>query len=248
MQRKRIFLYILPYALISSTTAVCLTPSLFATLTYGHAQGLAETALRWAGLLCACAVALVLMVYAVHAAKNPMEKLPFPTACRRAIHMVLLLLCMLPALLLLSVLQGLYSWFFFPFFSNVSQSVFPALVFLLAVIPALARLFLLPLALHPLLLLLIEPQPIPQIFRTALHTWKAQYKTLLLWCAAVMAAQTVVSLLLRFAAPTLFSMGIISSLITILFSGALQAFLFFHFYIWHFLSTGHCLQAVLWIH
>ncbi len=227
MQRKRIFLYILPYALISSTTAVCLTPSLFATLTYGHAQGLAETALRWAGLLCACAVALVLMVYAVHAAKNPMEKLPFPTACRRAIHMVLLLLCMLPALLLLSVLQGLYSWFLFPFFSDTGQNIFPALVFLLAAIPALVRLFLLPFALHPLLLSLTEPQPIRQLFRAALHTWKAQYKTLLLWCAAVMAAQTAVSLLLRFAAQALFSTGASISLIAILFSGVLQALLLY---------------------
>ena len=134
---------------------------------------------------------------------------------------------MLPALLLLSVLQGLYSWFLFPFFSDVSQSIFPALVFLLTAIPALARLFLLPFALHPLLLSLTEPQPVPQIFRAALRTWKMHYKTLLFWCAAVMAAQAVVSLLLRFAVPTLFSTGIISSLITILFSGALQAFLFF---------------------
>ncbi len=227
MPQRKLLFYLIPYALLSSAAVICLIPPLFASLTYGLVHGLAETALRWAGLLCTCAAALVLMVYAAHAAKRPAEKLPFPAACRRAIHTALLLLCMLPALLLLSVLQGLYSWFFFPFFSNVSQSVFPALVFLLAVIPALARLFLLPLALHPLLLLLIEPQPIPQIFRTALHTWKAQYKTLLLWCAAVMAAQTVVSLLLRFAAPTLFSMGIISSLITILISGALQALLFY---------------------
>ena len=227
MQQRKILLYLIPYTLRSSAAAICLTSSLFASLTYGLVHGLAETALRWAGLLCTCAAALVLMVYAAHAAKRPAEKLPFPAACRRAIHTALLLLCMLPALLLLSVLQGLYSWFFFPFFSNVSQSVFPALVFLLAVIPALARLFLLPLALHPLLLLLIEPQPVPQIFRAALRTWKTHYKTLLFWCAAVMAAQTVVSLLLRFAAPTLFSMGIISSLITILISGALQALLFY---------------------
>ena len=53
----------------------------------------------------------------------------FSAACRRAIHTALLLLCMLPALLLLSVLQGLYSWFLFPFFSDVSQSVFPEFVF-----------------------------------------------------------------------------------------------------------------------
>ncbi len=227
MKHKKSLPYIIPYTLLSSAAAICLTPALFATLTHGYAQGLAEAALRWAGLLCTCAAALVLMVYAAHAAKNPMEKLPFPTACRRALHTALLLLCMLPALLLLSILQGLYSWFLFPFFSDTGQNIFPALVFLLAVIPALARLFLLPLALHPLLLLLIEPQPIPQIFRTALHTWKAQYKTLLFWCAAVMAAQTAVSLLLRFAAQALFSTDIISSLITILFSGALQAFLFF---------------------
>ena len=227
MQQRKVLLYIILYALLSSAAAICFTPSLFASFAFGHVQGIAETVLRWAGLLCTCAVALVLMVYAAHAAKRPAEKLPFPAACRRAIHTALLLLCMLPALLLLSVLQGLYSWFFFPFFSNVSQSVFPALVFLLAVIPALARLFLLPLALHPLLLLLIEPQPVPQIFRAALRTWKTHYKTLLFWCAAVMAAQTVVSLLLRFAAPTLFSMGIISSLITILISGALQALLFY---------------------
>ena len=227
MQQRKLLFYLIPYALLSSAAVICLIPPLFASLTYGLVHGLAETALRWAGQLCACAAALVLMVYVAHAARCPMEKLPFSTACRRAGRAALLLLCMLPALLLLSVLQGLYSWFLFPFFSDVSQSIFPALVFLLAAVPALVRLFLLPLALHPLLLLLIEPQPIPQIFRTALHTWKAQYKTLLLWCAAVMAAQTVVSLLLRFAAPTLFSMGIISSLITILFSGALQAFLFF---------------------
>ena len=78
MQQKRILLYILPYALLFSTAAICLTPSLFATLTHGYAQGLAETALRWARLLCTCAAALVLMVYAAHAAKNPMEKLAFP--------------------------------------------------------------------------------------------------------------------------------------------------------------------------
>ncbi len=227
MQHKRILLYILPYALLSSAAAICLTPSLFASLTYGLVHGLAETALRWAGLLCTCAAALVLMVYAAHAAKNPMEKLPFPTACRRALHTALLLLCMLPALLLLSILQGLYSWFLFPFFSDTGQNIFPALVFLLAAIPALVRLFLLPFALHPLLLSLTEPQPIPQVFRTALHTWKARYKTLLFWCAAVMTAQTVVSLLLRFAAPTLFSTGVSISLITALFSGILQAFLFF---------------------
>ena len=227
MHQKNPYLYILPYALLSSAAANCFAPSLFTTLIYGHAQGLAETALRWAGLLCACAAALVLMVYAAHAAKSPAEKLSFPIACRRALHTALLLLCMLPALLLLSILQGLYSWFLFPFFSDTGQNIFPALVFLLAAIPALVRLLLLPFALHPLLLLLTEPQPIPQIFRTALHTWKAQYKTLLFWCAAVMAAQAAASLFLRFAAPTLFSMGIISSLITILFSGALQAFLFF---------------------
>ena len=166
MQQRKILLYIVPYALLSSAAAICLTSALFASLTHGYAQGLAETALRWAGLLCACAAALVLMVYAAHAAKSPAEKLSFPIACRRALHTALLLL-------------------------------------------------------------LTEPQPIPQIFRTALHTWKAQYKTLLLWCAAVMAAQTAVSLLLRFAAQALFSTDIISSLITILFSGALQAFLFF---------------------
>ena len=40
-------------------------------------------------------------------------------------------------------------------------------------------------------------------------------------------AQAAASLFLRFAVPTLFSMGIISSLITALFSGILQAFLFF---------------------
>ena len=227
MQQRKVLLYIILYALLSSMAAICLTPSLFATLTYGHTHGLAGTALRWAGLLCTCAAALVLMVYAAHAAKRPAVKLPLPAACRRAIHTALLLLCMLPALLLLSVLQGLYSCFLFPFFNDTGQNIFPALVFLLAAVPALVRLLLLPLVLHPLLLLLTEPQPIPQIFRTALHTWKAQYKTLLLWCAAVMAAQTAVSLLLRFAAPTLFSMGIISSLITILISGALQALLFY---------------------
>ena len=227
MQQRKILLYIVPYALLSSAAAICLTSALFATLTHGYAQGLAETALRWAGLLCTCAAALVLMVYAAHAAKRPAEKLPFPAACRRAIHTALLLLCMLPALLLLSVLEGLYSWFVFPFFSDTGQNIFPALVFLLAAVPALVRLFLLPLALHPLLLSLTEPQPIPQIFRTALHTWKAHYKTLLFWCTVVMAAQAAVSLLLRFAAPTLFSMGIISSLITILISGALQALLFY---------------------
>ena len=227
MQRKRIFLYILSYALISSAAAICLTPSLFATLTCGHAQGLAETALRWAGLLCACAAALVLMVYAAHAAKSPAEKLPLLAACKRALHTALLLLCMLPALLLLSILQGLYSWFLFPFFSDTGQNASPVFILALAVLPALVRLLLLPFALHPLLLSLTEPQPIPQIFRTALHTGKAQYKTLLFWCAAAMVAQTAFSLLLRFAAQALFSTGIISSLITILFSGALQAFLFF---------------------
>ncbi len=227
MQQRKLLFYLISYALLSSAAAICLTSALFASLTHGYAQGLAETALRWAGLLCACAAALVLMVYAAHAAKSPAEKLPFPAACRRAIHTALLLLCMLPALLLLSVLQGLYSWFVFPFFSDTGQNIFPALVFLLAAVPALVRLFLLPLALHPLLLLLTEPQPIPQIFRTALHTWKAQYKTLLLWCAAVMAAQTAVSLLLRFAAQALFSTGASISLIAILFSGVLQALLLY---------------------
>ncbi len=227
MQQRKLLFYLIPYTLLSSAAAICLTPALFATLTHGYAQGLAEAALRWAGLLCTCAAALVLMVYAAHAAKRPAEKLPFPAACRRAIHTALLLLCMLPALLLLSVLQGLYSWFVFPFFSDVSQSVFPEFVFLLAAVPALVRLFLLPFALHPLLLLLIEPQPIRQLFCTALHTWKAQYKTLLFWCTVVMAAQAAVSLLLRFAAPTLFSTGVSISLITALFSGILQAFLFF---------------------
>ncbi len=227
MQQRKLLFYLIPYTLLSSAAAICLTPALFATLTHGYAQGLAEAALRWAGLLCTCAAALVLMVYAAHAAKRPAEKLPFPAACRRAIHTALLLLCMLPALLLLSVLEGLYSWFVFPFFSDTGQNIFPALVFLLAAVPALVRLFLLPLALHPLLLSLTEPQPIPQIFRTALHTWKAHYKTLLFWCTVVMAAQAAVSLLLRFAAPTLFSTGVSISLITALFSGILQAFLFF---------------------
>ena len=166
MQQRKLLFYLIPYTLLSSAAAICLTPSLFASLTYGLVHGLAETALRWAGLLCTCAAALVLMVYAAHAAKNPMEKLPCPTACRRALHTALLLS-------------------------------------------------------------LTEQQPIRQLFRAALHTWKARYKTLLFWCAAVMAAQTVVSLLLRFAAPTLFSTGVSISLITALFSGILQAFLFF---------------------
>ncbi len=227
MRQKNPLFYIIPYALLSSAAAICFTPSLFASFAFGHVQGIAETVLRWAGLLCTCAAALVLMVYAAHAAKRPAEKLPFPAACRRAIHTALLLLCMLPALLLLSVLEGLYSWFVFPFFSDTGQNIFPALVFLLAAVPALVRLFLLPLALHPLLLSLTEQQPIPQIFRTALHTWKAQYKTLLLWCAAVMAAQTAVSLLLRFAAQALFSTGASISLIAILFSGVLQALLLY---------------------
>lgn len=227
MRQKRPLFYIIPHALLSSAAAICLIPPLFASFSGGAVQGFAETALRWAGLLCACAAALVLMVYAAHAAKRPAEKLPFPAACRRAGRAALLLLCMLPALLLLSVLQGLYSWFLFPFFRGVGQSAFPVLVFLLAALPALVRLLWLPLALHPLLLLLTEPQPVRQLFRTALHTWKAHYKTLFLWCAAVMAAQTAVSLLFHFVVPAPFSMGAIGSLMAVLLSGALQALLFY---------------------
>ena len=77
MKHKKSLPYIIPYTLRSSAAAICLTSSLFASITYGLVHGLAETALRWAGLLCACAAALVLMVYAAHAAKNPMEKLAF---------------------------------------------------------------------------------------------------------------------------------------------------------------------------
>lgn len=239
MHYKKPLLYIIPHALLSSAAAICLIPPLFASFSGGAVRGFAETALRWAGLLCACAAALVLMVYAAHAAKNPEEKLSFSAACRRAGRAALLLLCMLPALLLLSVLQGLYSWFLFPFFSNARQSVFPAFVFLLAALPALVRLLWLPLALHPLLLLLTAPQPIRQIFRTALHTWKAHYKTLFLWCAAVMAAQTVVSLLFRFVVPAPFSMGAIGSLITILSSGALQALMLYPLLMRYACSAPH---------
>ncbi len=83
MRQRKIFLYIIPYTLLSSAAAICFTPSLFASFAFGHVQGIAEAVLRWAGLLCACAAALVLMVYAAHAARCPMEKLPFSTARRR---------------------------------------------------------------------------------------------------------------------------------------------------------------------
>ena len=109
--------------------------------------------------------------------------------------MILLLLSMLPALLLFSILEGLYFWLISPCVFNTASGTPSPLSLIIGAIPSLASLFLLPLALHPLFSTLIHPRPIRETFRHALQTWKTMYKPLLFWCAAIIAIQTVVFLI-----------------------------------------------------
>ena len=128
---------------------------------------------------------------------------------------------MLPALLLFSILEGLYFWIISPYFFSMATGISSPLGLFLAAIPALATLFLLPFALHPIFSTLIYPRPIRETFRHALQTWKTMYKPLLFWCAAVIAIQTAVSLISS-AMPHGFS-----EVIPIIFSAILQTAFFY---------------------
>ena len=151
--------------------------------------------MRIAGVICTAAALLLLMIYATHEAKNTAAPLPLIAACEHAGHVVLLLLCLLPALLLFSILEGLYFWLISPYFFNIAGGPPSSLGLILVAIPALATLFLLPIALHPFFSMLIHPRPIRKTFRHVLQTWKTMYKPLLFWCVAVIAIQTAVSLI-----------------------------------------------------
>ena len=195
MQQKRKYLFVFLQALLSGFVAISLEPHLFSARTHSWLPVRTELFLHITGVICAFAAILLLMVYASHEAKGTMAPLPFITACKHAGHMVLLLLCMLPALLLFSILEGLYFWLISPYFFNTASGIPSPLGLTLAAIPALATLFLLPLMLHPFFSTLIHPRPIREAFRHALQTGKTMYKPLLFWCAALIAIQTVVSLI-----------------------------------------------------
>ena len=182
-------------ALLSGAATIFLASPLFSALTYSCLSGNAELFLRMAGVICTATAILLLMVYAAHEAKSVSDSLPFPDACKHAGHMVLLLLCLLPALLLCSILEGLYFWLISPYFFNTSSGMPSPLGLFLAAIPAPATLFLLPLALHSFFSMLIHPRRIRNAFRHALQTWKTMYKPLLFWCIAIIAIQTAVSLI-----------------------------------------------------
>ena len=192
-QRQNLLHIPIQFFLFGAVSAF-LSPHLFSALVYGWLPSEAESPLRIAGVICTAAALLLLMVYAAHEAKGAAAALPFSAACKHAGHVVLLLLCMLPALLLFSALQGLYFWLIAPYFFNTGNGMPSPLGLFLAAIPALSTLFLLPLVLHPFFSMLIHPCPIRETFRHALQTWKTMYKPLLFWGIAIIAIQTVVSL------------------------------------------------------
>ena len=195
MRQTRNFLYILLQALLSGLAAAFLAPQLFLSFTHGWLPLGAELLLRIAGIICTVAAILLLMVYAVHNAKSASGLLPFSAACKHAGCVVLLLFCMLPALLLFSILEGLYFWIISPYFFSMATGISSPLGLFLVAIPTFATLFLLPFALHPFFSMLIHPRSIRETFRHALQTWKTMYKPLLFWCAAIITIQTAVSLI-----------------------------------------------------
>ena len=195
MQRTRKLLYFFLQVFLSGVAVVFLLPRLFSALTHDWLPSGAELLGRIAGFICTTATILLLMVYAAHEAKGAPDSLPFSAACKHAGCVVLLLLCMLPALLLFSILEGLYFWIISPYFFSMATGISSPLGLFLVAIPALATLFLLPFALHPFFSTLIHPRPIRETFRHALQTWKTMYKPLLFWCAAIITIQTAVSLI-----------------------------------------------------
>ena len=195
MYIKRKQLHIFLQILLSATATAFFVPCTFSPFPQGLLPNGIELLLRVIGVICASAAILLLMVYTVHKAKGAAVALPFSAACKHAGHVVLLLLCMLPALLLFSILEGLYFWLISPYFFNTASGIPSPLGLFLATIPALAILFLLPLALHPFFSTLIYPRPIRETFRHALQTWKTMYKPLLFWCIAITAIQAAVSLI-----------------------------------------------------
>lgn len=198
MQQVRKLLYVFLQTILSGVYAAFLAPYPFPAITHSGLSIGPELLLHVAGVICTTAAILLLIVYAAHEVKGVPGSLPFSAAYRHTLRMVLLLLCMLPALLLFSILEGLYFWLIAPYFFNAFQ-LGSGLSFLLglflAAIPTLATLFLLPFALHPFFSMLIHPRSIRKTFRHALQTWKTMYKPLLFWCVAIIAIQTAISLI-----------------------------------------------------
>ena len=195
MQHNQKLLFIFLQALLSGLEAAFLAPYLFSALTHSWLPSGAELLVRITGAICTTAAILLLMVYAAHEVKGAATALPFSAAYKHAGHILLLLVCMLPALLLFSILEGLYFWLISPHFFNAASGTPSTLGLFLAAIPAPATLFLLPLALHSFFSMLIHPRRIRNAFRHALQTWKTMYKPLLFWCIAIIAIQTAVSLI-----------------------------------------------------
>ena len=193
MQQVRKIMLVFLQALLSGTATIFLAFSLFSALTDSCLSGNAELLLRMAGVICTAAAILLLMVCAEHGAKGAPVSLPFSAACRHAGRVILLLLSMLPALLLFSILEGLYFWLISPCVFNTASGTPSPLSLIIGAIPSLASLFLLPLALHPLFSTLIHPRPIRETFRHARQTWKTMYKPLLFWWTAIIAIQMAIS-------------------------------------------------------
>ena len=224
MQPRQKNLYIFLQVVFGGMTASFLKPLQFPAVIIDGLPVRAEWPLCIAGIMCTAVAILLLMVYIAQEEKGTPGSLPFSAVCRHALQVVLLLLCMLPALLLFSILEGLYFWLIAPYFFNAFQpgSGFPSFLGLfLATLPALATLFLLPLAFHPFFSMLIYPRPIRETFRHALQTWKTMYKPLLFWCTAIIAIQTALSLISS-AIPYGFS-----EIIPILSSAVLQTLFFY---------------------
>ena len=122
----------------------------------------------------------------------------FSVVCGRAVHMAKITLCLVPGWLVIDALVQELSRKSLPILFALPDKLLSVIFQSFFVLPLFAGAVLFPFLQHPLLLSLVDPQPVRRTFQTAKETWRSSYRFLLVRDLIGVALQIVFMILFHF--------------------------------------------------